>query len=855
VKEAKRVLPIDVLVASISLDVKAEVIAASVAARPDMNLLESRFVTVAEVDAILESVSPSSQCALVLIGPSAETDELAERWLTERADLVVLHVDVVDDIVRIALRDPSLDSLLSALRGLVEHVGGQRQERVARFQLRSVRPPAEAARAASDHSHQDAPQRPLLHAAIDWMHKLLRDAVERVSDENGDVHGFSVTRATLLQSLDEPSERDPNDKPSELAEADAALDLALAAADAKAEPLAAAARVFGLGPLEFRMMVLALAPELDHRFQRCMGFLLDEMGRRVGTMGLYSTLLGAMARVRGKLAESGALARWRVFEGDAGRQPAADEPLRLDPFLSQWLLGERSALADDPRVRRLTRLVPWPGASLLQRREERTKAARLMARLKGPGAAQWVLLGGDDPAGWRALLDLGANVQEVAPVRAEPTRLAGVDVIEIEECARRVGRMTQLTGGLLVVDVTKADGGEGEDDWMRSFFATLSSTGCQTAVICRDEARILRLLGPASYETVDELVLTTAARVAALRAAAAGADAYLSEESAEAMANRYPLHLDGLEHAMRRARSQPVDYDADDPRLARFTEACKQVAAEGVSHLAERIEPIFSLDDVVLPPDRKRQLVEIVDNVRLAPRVLDGWKFRDQLPYGRGVAALFHGSSGTGKTMAAMGIARTLGIQLLRLDFSKVVSKYIGDTEKNIDRAFTDAQRSGAAILIDEADALLGRRSEVKDAHDRYANIEVAYLLQRMEAYEGLAILTTNQRQNLDPAFLRRLRFVIDFPRPDVDAREQIWRQCLPGGSHELDDAAFRQLARKVDLTGGHIRQITLRAAFIAAAAGVQIGLEHIVQAARAEFAKLGMPPAAIDVSQARKVA
>lgn len=153
--------------------------------------------------------------------------------------------------------------------------------------------------------------------------------------------------------------------------------------------------------------------------------------------------------------------------------------------------------------------------------------------------------------------------------------------------------------------------------------------------------------------------------------------------------------------------------------------------------------------------------------------------------------------------MAAMGVARSLDIQILRLDFSRVVSKYIGDTEKNIDRVFNDAQKSGCAILIDEADALLGKRSEVKDAHDRYANIEVAYLLQRMEAYEGLAILTTNLRQNLDAAFLRRLRFIIDFPRPDAIAREEIWRRCLPEKSHTLDAAAFRLLARKVELTGG----------------------------------------------------
>jgi SpoVK/Ycf46/Vps4 family AAA+-type ATPase len=205
--------------------------------------------------------------------------------------------------------------------------------------------------------------------------------------------------------------------------------------------------------------------------------------------------------------------------------------------------------------------------------------------------------------------------------------------------------------------------------------------------------------------------------------------------------------------------------------------------------------------------------------------------------------------------MASMGIARALGVPLLRVDLSRVVSKYIGDTEKNIDRVFSDAQRSGSAILIDEADALLGKRSEVKDAHDRYANIEVAYLLQRMETYEGLAILTSNMRQNLDTAFLRRLRFIVDFPRPDLAARQQIWRFCLPDGSHELDDAAFRQLARKIDLTGGHIRQITLRAAFIAAAANERISLTHIADAARAEFAKLGLSPVEIDVNAGRRVA
>ncbi|MDQ6891895.1 MAG: ATP-binding protein [Acidobacteriota bacterium] len=603
------------------------------------------------------------------------------------------------------------------------------------------------------------------------------------------------------------------------------------------------------------MLLLGLAPELDPRFQRCIGFLLDDMGRRVGTLGLYVALLGGPARIRSELAEAGALAGSRVFEGSAGHLSAADEPLRIDPFLADWLLGDRDGLAADPRVRRALRVVAWPGAGLLTEREELANAESLIHRLRDSSQALWALLEGDDPAGWRALIELGATMGQVEPIRIEASRFTGADVVEVEECARRVARMARLTGAPLVVDAAQDEMSEAEDDGMRLFLSALSNTPCQGALICRDEARAARLLEAASYDLIGDGALSKTARVAAVRAAAAGADAYLTEDAAAGIAAQYPMHIDDLEHAMRLARSMPIHYGTTDPRLERFLAASKQVASEGVSHLAERVEPIFSLDDVVLPSDRKDQLNEIVDNVRFAPAVLDGWKFREQLPYGRGVTALFFGPSGTGKTMAAMGIARSLGVQVLRLDLSMVVSKYIGETEKHIDRVFTDAQRSGSAILIDEADALLGKRSEVKDAHDRYANIEVAYLLQRMEAYEGLAILTTNQKQNLDKAFVRRIRFMVDFPRPDVEAREKIWRHCLPAGSYVLDDAAFRQLARRLDVTGGHIRQITLRAAFLAAAAGELIGLKHISQAARAEFAKLGMPPVELDLGETKRAA
>jgi SpoVK/Ycf46/Vps4 family AAA+-type ATPase len=201
--------------------------------------------------------------------------------------------------------------------------------------------------------------------------------------------------------------------------------------------------------------------------------------------------------------------------------------------------------------------------------------------------------------------------------------------------------------------------------------------------------------------------------------------------------------------------------------------------------------------------------------------------------------------------MAAQAIAHELGTQAYVVDLSRVVSKYIGETEKALDAVFTDAERSGAVLLFDEADALFGRRSEIKDAHDRYANIEVAYLLQRMETFAGLAILTTNLRRNLDEAFLRRLRFVVEFPKPDAAAREAIWQQCLPEGAPIGSDVNLKALARRLELTGGNIRQVTIRAAFAAAEEGAsRISMRHLVGAARAELVKLGMTGAESDLAE-----
>ena len=303
------------------------------------------------------------------------------------------------------------------------------------------------------------------------------------------------------------------------------------------------------------------------------------------------------------------------------------------------------------------------------------------------------------------------------------------------------------------------------------------------------------------------------------------------------LAHHYRLTARGL-HAI------AAEWRGTVPRAQRRAdagaEALRRLARErarvGLGGLAERLEPRATWDDLVLPEGQRRLLTDLAAQVAHRATVYDDWGFAGRTTGGLGVTALFAGPSGTGKTMAAEVIAGSLGLDLYRIDLSAVVSKYIGETEKNLRRVFDAAEAAGAVLLFDEADALFGRRSEVKDSHDRYANLEVAYLLQRMEAYRGLAILTTNLRDNVDPAFVRRIRFVVQLPFPDQAARVEIWRRTIPEAAptEELDLVALARL----QVSGGSIRSIAVAAAFAAAAEGSAIGHRHLLHAATVEYAK-----------------
>ncbi len=311
-----------------------------------------------------------------------------------------------------------------------------------------------------------------------------------------------------------------------------------------------------------------------------------------------------------------------------------------------------------------------------------------------------------------------------------------------------------------------------------------------------------------------------------------------------ALAERFDLTAKQIARAVHLAK-QTAYVNAPEnslPGLSDFLKSSRVQSQPKLSALARKIEPKYSWPDLVLPEDQMLQLRELTEQVQHRQTVMAEWGFAQKLSLGRGLNALFSGSSGTGKTMAAEVIAHELGLDLYKIDLSAVVSKYIGETEKNLSRIFEEAQHSNAVLFFDEADALFGKRSEVKDAHDRYANLEIAYLLQRMEEYEGIVILATNLGKNLDEAFVRRLQYFIEFPFPDAEHREQIWRAIFPARTPLSENIDFEALALKYKITGGNIKNIGVKAAYCAAADGKVVTRQHLLHATRRELQKMGKP-------------
>lgn len=605
-----------------------------------------------------------------------------------------------------------------------------------------------------------------------------------------------------------------------LVEPDAPPPCAADRMDDPCAPIAALCTLFGLTTFERDLLLLCAGVELDSRFGDACATAHGDPARshpsfRLALAALDDPHWSALGSER-------PLRYWNLIEVLQGNG-LTGSALRIDERIVHYLLGIESS---DARLRGVVRKV----------------APAAPPDFLAPVAATVA----------RALLDLRESGQ---PPRVRVAGGVGSQRISVAAAALR-------HAGLGMCAVNAAD---------------LPETPGERAVLTRAWNREARLTASGLYVAAGDSGATSARALAAL---IEDADGPLILEESEALpdraatirielprpdaAQRRILWLDGLgaEAArMNGALDTIADRFATDPATIMATRiavgrlppcatrlelhatawsTCRDQARHALEHVATRIAPRAGWDDLVLPAHQTDTLRQIAAHVRQRTVVHERWGFAAKYTRGLGLTALFTGSSGVGKTMAAEVLARELDLDLFQIDLAATVSKYIGETEKNLKRIFDAAEDSGAILLFDEADALFGKRSEVKDSHDRYANLEISYLLQRMEAYRGLAVLTTNMRHAIDAAFMRRLRFVIEFPFPDIEQRARIWRGVFPPTTptERLDQDALARL----NVPGGTIRNIALHAAYLAADEGRAVGMAHLLAAARTEYAKLEKP-------------
>jgi hypothetical protein len=588
--------------------------------------------------------------------------------------------------------------------------------------------------------------------------------------------------------------------------------------DAQPERLTALARLFGLSAFESDILALAV------------GYAADEGLRKA--LGGPPTFAIALSRLdsphHAAVAPDGILRRLRLLELEPGPEPL-HRPLRVPESVVGFLYG---ATTLDPALRPYVQpFVGRPGTS--QAGVEAAAHALMQATAEASAPHPIVVLRSRDGEAAGAFAAALARSLDLSLFVADAAALV-LDAADTEELATRWGRDAALLGAGLLVTADRDDTPQA----MRALFRFADRV--PGIVMIAGAARIAGHRRPHIH--IDVPAPDLEARRALWRTTLVAVPAAEREGLADELAQRHVMGAPAIEAALAEAlaRVEPV------PLRRRLLEACAESGRVRLAELADRVIPKACWNDLVLPEAQHALLRGIVAHARGREQVFGRWGFASKSDRGLGMSALFAGPSGVGKTMAAEVIAGELERDLFRVDLSAVVSKYIGETEKNLERVFDAAEESGAVLLFDESDSLFGRRGEVRDGRDRYANLEVSYLLQRLDAYSGVAVLTSNLKDHIDDAFLRRLRFIVRFPFPDAALREAIWRRTMPEAA-PCRDLDWQKLAR-LQATGGQIRNIALTAAFLAVEASEPITMFYLARAAQMEFAKLDRAPADAEI-------
>lgn len=606
--------------------------------------------------------------------------------------------------------------------------------------------------------------------------------------------------------------------------------------------LKAVQTIFNLSNFEWWAFIVCLAPALDLRYERIYGYLQDDVTRTFASVDLLLNLLVPEGLFRLEyLPEFDHQSTLRTFrlivpvEENGKPISALRQAFRVEPGVVNWLLGAyapSAALGEGailyPVDEEAADLSAAEIFSLPKMPDKETVVnVRPMLSLHGMDILQQELTARQMAAALgRSLLEIKISQDEEAPAALEKLYPAVRDaqllnaLLFVQGCDLFIDSDGCLLPGafhvLHLIEDTVLLGSQ------RAFHFNADMPGNDSALMSvhfenltaaeRADLWTVLLEGVADEIPHDELVI-------------------LSGQFSLSSGQIVAAASSAMSNALQKGRSlQSTD----------LFEAARLHSGHHLADLARKIEPRYEWEDLVLPETPITMLTEMVSMVQSRPKVLESWGLGRKLSAGAGVSALFSGPPGTGKTLAAQIMANQLGIDLYRIDLSTVVSKYIGETEKNLERIFREASESNAILFFDEADSIFGKRSEVKDAHDRYANIEVGYLLQRMEDYSGVAILATNLRANLDEAFTRRLQFIINFPFPDEEYRLRIWEVLMPPDMPVADDLDFKLLADRFKLSGGSIRNIIVSAAYLAAADGEVVTMDHLMHGTRREFQKMG---------------
>jgi hypothetical protein len=582
------------------------------------------------------------------------------------------------------------------------------------------------------------------------------------------------------------------------------------------------AEMFLLSRFEQDLLLLCAGIEFDSRFSALCAAAQGDARLPYATLGLALAALPDAHWTA--LSPKAPLRRWHLIEIAHAGESLLRSQLRIDERVLHYLAGIAYM---DPRLDGLVK--PFVARLDLPFSQQQVADHIVRCWTGQKGSTDWrvaLLCGRDQTSKW----NVAARACAMLGLRLHILRAADIPqaVAERETFARLWEREALLMGSALLLE-------QGEPEMPPSALSLLDSLH-----------GVLFCSVPEALELRDRPALRLdvrkpdSAEQRSLWTEVLGPASSRMNGSLDKVVSQFSMGTEAIYAAGDQVREGLAVAGGDAPVDDLLWNACRVVARSRLDDLAQRLTPSSEWTDIVLPQQQLRSLKEIAAHVRQRAKVYGTWGFASKGERGLGISALFAGASGTGKTMAAEVLANDLQLDLYKIDLSQVVSKYIGETEKNLRRVFDAAEEGGAILLFDEADALFGKRSEVKDSHDRYANIEVSYLLQRMEAYRGLAILTTNLKSAVDPAFMRRLRFIIQFPFPDAAQRAQIWSQIFPSETPLLK-TDFGKLAR-LSIPGGNIRNIALHAAFLAAEAGESVTMTHLLQAARSEYAKLEKP-------------